>query len=409
VVIRKAYVYRLRFKRPDEASRLHQYAGCCRFVWNKALALQKERLDAGKRCLSYPELAKKLLAWKEEHPFLKEVPSQSLQQRLMDLDKALRDAFDKKSPKRFPVFKKKYRSRESFRYPQGFRIEGKRVFLPKFGWARFFKSREISGRPKNVTVFLRGDHWFISVQTEQDACVPVHPSRTAVGCDFGAVRLVTLSDGSYHMPVNAYKERQDDLAHAQAKLARMTKRSRNFGKQKRLIRNIHIQIADKRIDHLQKISHDLSKNHALVALEDLSVANMTRSAKGTKDAPGRHVKQKAGLNRVILDQGWGTLRRLVEYKTVWRGGMTVFVDPAHTSQECSSCGHVSPENRPSQELFYCKRCGHTSNADENAAKVVLSRVGHTRVACELNGAVMPSEAGTNRAAPSGAAAGIPDL
>jgi putative transposase len=243
-------------------------------------------------------------------------------------------------------------------------------------------------------------------QTEQDVSIPVDPSQTAVGCDFGAVRLITMSDGDYRMPVNAYKERRKELSQAQAKLARMTKRSRNFQKQKRLIRNIHIRIADKRLDHLQKISHDLSKNHALVVLEDLPVATMTRSAKGTKDAPGRNVKQKAGLNRVILDQGWGALKRLVEYKTAWRGGITVFVDPAYTSQECSSCGSVSPENRPSQELFYCTRCGHASNADENAARTVLSRVGHTRIACELNGAASPSEAGTYRAAPSGAAAGI---
>ena len=76
--------------------------------------------------------------------------------------------------------------------------------------------------------------------------------------------------------------------------------------------------------------------------------------------------------------------------------MTVFVDPAYTSQECSACGHVSPENRPSQELFYCEECGYTANADENAAKVVKSRAGHARVVCGSNGAAMPSEAETNR-------------
>jgi putative transposase len=285
---------------------------------------------------------------------LKEVPSQTLQQRLMDLDRAIRDAFDKSNPKKFPVFKKKFRSRESFRYPQGFKIENRRIFLPKFGWARFFKSREIEGTPKNVTVSLRGDHWHI------------------------------------------YKEFSRELANAQRKLARMAKGSSNRRKHLRSIRNIHIQISDKRLDHLQKITHDLSKNHALVALEDLNVQNMTRSARGTKDAPGRNVRQKSGLNRAILDQGWGTFRRLIEYKELWRGGMAVFVDPAYTSQECSVCGHVSSENRPSQELFYCQRCGHTSNADENAARVVLSRVGHTPYACELNGAAMPSEAGIYR-------------
>jgi putative transposase len=264
------------------------------------------------------------------------------------------------------------------------------------GWARFFKSREIEGTPKNVTVSLLGDHWFIAVQTEQEVPDPVHGSKSSVGCDFGTARLITLSDGTYRMPVNAYEERRKDLAIAQSKLVRMVRGSHNYGKQRQLIRNIHIQIADKRLDHLQKITHDISKNHALVALEDLNIQNMTRSAKGTKDKPGKHVRQKSGLNRVILDQGWGTFKRLIQYKEAWRGGITVFVNPAYTSRECAVCGHTSPESRPSQELFYCKQCGHTANADENAARVVLSRVGRTPYACELNGAAMPSEAGTNR-------------
>jgi putative transposase len=208
------------------------------------------------------------------------------------------------------------------------------------------------------------------------------------------------------MPVNAYGERRKEIANIQRKTARMARGSSNYKKQQRLLRNIHIKIADKRMDHLQKITHDLSKNHALIALEDLNIQNMTRSAKGTKENPGSNVRQKAGLNRVILDQGWGIFKRLIEYKALWQGGLAVFVNPAYTSQTCSACGHVSSENRPSQELFYCQRCGHTSHADENAAKVVLSRVGHTPYACELNGAVMPSEAGTNRALSQDKAAGI---
>ena len=155
--------------------------------------------------------------------------------------------------------------------------------------------------------------------------------------------------------------------------------------------------------------HDISKNHALVALEDLNIQNMTRSAKGTKDKPGKHVRRKSGLNRVILDQGWGTFKRLIEYKEAWRGGIAVVVNPAYTSQECAVCGHTSPENRLSRELFYCKKCGHTSNADENAARVVLSRVGRTPYACGLNGAAMPSEAGTNRVPSRDGAAGISGL
>ena len=129
----QAFKYRLKTKSADNLL-MGQYAGCCRFVWNKALALQKERLDAGDRCLSYNSQALLLPSWKKEHPFLKDAPSQTLQQVLMNLDRAIKDGFDKKQPeKRFPTFKKKFIATDSFRYPQGFKIEGKRVFLPKLG------------------------------------------------------------------------------------------------------------------------------------------------------------------------------------------------------------------------------------------------------------------------------------
>lgn len=393
---RRAFRFRLRFKGPGEAVKLYQFAGCCRFVWNKALSFQLKRLEQGKRCLSYPEMASLLLKWKKEHPFLKEVPSQALQQRLRDLDKALKDAFDADSAKKFPRFKKKYRCLESLRYPQGFQITGSRIFLPKFGWARFFKSRDIEGIPKNVTVSLRGDHWFIAIQTEQDVPVPVHGSATAVGVDFGVVRLATLSDGTFYMPVNAYEKYRTRLAKAQRRLARQVKGSNNYKKQRSKVKKIHIRIADTRLDHLHKVSHAISKNHAMVVREDLHVKNMSKSAKGTTQNPGKHVRRKSGLNRAILDQGWGEFRRQMEYKELWGGGLTFFVDPAYSSQECSHCGYVSADNRPSRELFYCERCGHTAHADENAAKVVLGRVGHTRIACESNGFSTPLETGTYR-------------
>lgn len=123
------------------------------------------------------EIIETLPAWKKEYPFLAEAPSQVLQQTLMNLDRAIRDTFDKNQPeKRFPVFKKKGISRDSFRYPQGFRIEGNRVFLPKIGWVSFRKSREIIGTPRNITISRNGKHWFASIQTEAEVAEPIHPS-----------------------------------------------------------------------------------------------------------------------------------------------------------------------------------------------------------------------------------------
>ena len=141
---RKAYKFRLKAK-PYQKAIFQKQAGCCRFVWNKALALQKERLDTGERVLRYVEVAKLLTGWKQEDStsFLAEAQSQTLQQTLKFLDRALMEAFDKKNPKQFPVFKKKGRSTDSFRYPQGFKVDGNRVFLPKIGWVRYIKSRDI--------------------------------------------------------------------------------------------------------------------------------------------------------------------------------------------------------------------------------------------------------------------------
>ncbi len=118
----------------------------------------------------------------------------------------------------------------------------------------------------------------------------------------------------------------------------------------------------------------------MVVLEDLSVRSMSRSARGTVDAPGRKVRAKAGLNKSILDQGWAEFRRQLEYKQTWRGGIVVAVDPRNTSRTCPLCGHVSAENRKIQGVFRCVRCGYAADADVNAARNILA-AGHAVIAC----------------------------
>jgi putative transposase len=135
MMIRKGYKFRLNTSPEMEALR-RPFAGCNRFLWNKALALQKKLLDNKQRLLSYTKLCKLLTIWKKEHPFLADAPSQALQQTLRSLSNALREAFDKKNPKQFPVFKRKFKCRESFRYPQGFEICNSMVYLPKIRMGR---------------------------------------------------------------------------------------------------------------------------------------------------------------------------------------------------------------------------------------------------------------------------------
>ncbi|MFA5520835.1 MAG: transposase [Castellaniella sp.] len=155
------------------------------------------------------------------------------------------------------------------------------------------------------------------------------------------------------------------------------------------------RIGNARRDYLHKTSTTISQNHAMVCIKDLQVRNMSRSAAGTADAPGRNVRAKSGLNKSILDQGWFEFRRQLDYKLAWSGDYLVVVPAQNTSRTCPCCGHVSAENRQTQARFACVECGFEENADVVGAINIL-RAGHARFACEVSGAVMPPAAGTHR-------------
>ncbi|MCK4264834.1 transposase [Candidatus Babeliales bacterium] len=296
----------------------------------------------------------------------------------MHLDRALKGAFDKKNPKRFPRFKKKGQ-RDSFKYPQGFKIDGNKIFLPKIGFLRFFKSRDIEGTPKNITLSKKGEHWFLSIQVEQGIKEPVHPSDSAIGIDMGVKRFATVSDGTFVEPLSSFRNFEEKLAKEQQKLLRKTKGSNNWKRQKVKVSKVHIKIADVHNDFIHKASTTISKNHAVAVLEDLRISNMSRSAKRNMETPGRNVRAKSGLNKSILDQGWHEFRRQIEYKETWNGGMVISVPPQNTSRTCPICGLVSPENRKTQADFSCVQCGYKENADFVAAINILA-VGHTVLA-----------------------------
>ena len=395
MVIRKAYKFKLKVK--DESFLIETHRAC-RFVWNKFLSMNLYRLENGYNLLWYDEMAFWLKTFKqsEDYSFLKNAPSQVLQQTLKDLEKAFRDAFDKKQPlKRIPVFKKKGRDTSGFRFPQGFKLQGSKVFLPKMGWLGYFNSQTIEGKAKNITVRRQPTGWFMSVQVEFAIAEPQHPSTSMVGIDMGVAQFATCSDGTVIDPVNSLRGAQDKLTRLQRQLARKKKFSNNWKKLKHKIGILHNTIANIRRDFLQKESTSISKNHAMIVVEDLKVSNMSRSAKGNIDKPGKNVKAKAGLNKSILDQGWGLFVDMLKYKQAWNGGDVLKVDPRHTSQTCPNCHHVSKENRQTQEKFECISCGYTENADTVAAMNILER-GHRLLACGETDIGLLSEAGTKK-------------
>ena len=376
MIKRRAYKFQLKVN-AQQAESLSRFAGCCRFVWNKLLEVQKRRLDQNLRPLNYGESTAELVPLKEELPFLKEVHSQPLQQVLKDQDLALKNARAKK--KGFPKFKKRGRH-DRFRYPQGIKLDGDRIYLPKIGWVRFRKSQDVEGTIKNVTVSRSINRWFISIQVEIDVADPVHPSDREVGIDMGVARFATLSDGTVVEPINSFRKLENRLAREQRTLARRIKKSANWKKQRTTIQRVHLKIANTRRDFLHKTTSEICKNHAVIVLEDLKVSNMSRSAKGTMDKPGANVAAKAGLNKSILDQGWYEFKRQLMYKQEWLGGRVILVDPKNTSRTCSKCRTVAVENRVSQKLFQCVNCGFSDNADFNAAQNILA-AGRVVIAC----------------------------
>lgn len=187
----------------------------------------------------------------------------------------------------------------------------------------------------------------------------------------GVTNTITTSNHNQMKPIDITKE-EYKLKKTQKALARKVKYSKRFNKAKQRINKLHTKISNKRKNHLHQISHKLSKNHALIIVEDLKIANMTKSAKGNSQKHGKNVKAKSGLNKSILHQSWGELVRQIEYKLEWLGGELIKVDPKYTSQKCNKCGHIEKGNRKSQAHFECKSCGHIDNADINASKNILA-------------------------------------
>jgi len=365
---------------------MSRFAGSCRFVYNKALALQKERYEAGEKKHGYAALCKLLTQWRAsvDTPWLADAPTHPLQQSLKDLERAYTNFFAKRAD--FPRFKRKG-VRDSFRYPDAKQIKldeaNSRIFLPKLGWLRYRNSRNIQGVLRNATVSLRAGRWFVSIQTEREVDKPLPEATSAIGIDVGIARFATFSDGSYLAPLNSFKRHETALRKAQQSLSRKQKFSSNWRKTKRKVQRLHARIGNARHDYLHKATTAISQNHAMVCIEDLQVRNMSKSAAGTSEAPGRNVKAKSGLNKAILDQGWFEFRRQLQYKLDWNGGMLIAVPPQNTSRTCPACGHISKDNRQTQAEFVCVECGYENNADVVGAINIL-RAGHARLACEVN-------------------------
>lgn len=363
---------------PEQVERFEQFAGVCRLVFNlaweqRSTFWRQHRATTGKP-ITFAGQCRELTALRAEFDWIAAVPTDATTYALRDLDRAFQSFFAGRA--RYPTPRKKGDR-------DGFRVKGRETrvrvlnakwaeaWIPKIGWVKLRLSRPIRGEIRNLQISRAGGQWFaaLSCEWEQEDTVPLAASA---GIDRGIARTLTLSTGE-HMQAPDTTRLLARRKRAQRVLARRKKGSRRYAAQRRKVAGLTAKMARIRTDWCHRASTDISNRFGLVAIEALNIKGMTASAAGTIEAPGKNVAQKRGLNRSILDQSWGKFATLLDYKLAERGGLLISVPAAYTSQTCAACGAVDAKSRESQSTFRCVHCGHTDNADRNAACEILRR------------------------------------
>jgi putative transposase len=259
-------------------------------------------------------------------------------------------------------FKPHHIKRLSRRYGQ--------VWIPKVGWVRFRWTRVIAETVKSYRVTGdRSGRWHIAFAAIPDP-IPGPGDGSVVGVDRGVAVSVALSSGQLLRAPGLHAAETQRLRRLQRRLARARRGSHRRARTKLAIARLRARDTDRRRDWVEKTTTALARRFDTIRVEDLNVRAMTRSARGTREHPGTRVAQKRGLNRQISRQGWGLLVTRLKHKAL---GRLEFVPAAYTSQRCSCCGHIAPENRKSQAVFQCVACNAgPCNADVNAARNIAA-------------------------------------
>jgi putative transposase len=412
----KAFRFQLR-TRPAVEARLRRFAGMGRRVWNDALAEQRARHARGEKYAGHAEMCRWLTVWRSAPAtaWLADGPVHPQQQVLRRLDEAYQKFFaaakvgkaggrGRTGP---PQFKRRG-DEPGIRYPdpKQFALDAAngRIKLPKLDWVRLRISQPVEGVLRNVSITREGSgrsaRWFASLQVETGETPALLSVAPTLGIDLGLAAFAATSDGELVVPLKALARQQVRLRRYQRSVSRKKKGSANRKKAVARLGALHRRIAHQRNHWLHKLTTDLADAHPVIAIEDLSIRNLSASAGGTVEAPGKNVRQKAGLNRAILDAAWGEFARQLTYKLLWRGGRVILVNPAYTSRTCRVCGHEAAENRKTQSVFRCVACGHTEHADVHAAKNILA-AGHAAWArASKDGSLDACGGEVSRAAPA---------
>ena len=367
-VVKRAYKYRF-YPTPEQADQLARTFGCVRYVYNRALAERSRAWTQEQRRVTFADTSKMLTAWKrdEETNWLTEPSKGPLQATLRHLQAAYDRFWRKQSG--YPRFKKKGKTRDSATYYANcFTFRDGKIKLAKqkepldIRWSRPLPD---GAEPSQVTVSRdSAGRYHISILVEE--VIAELPKNTSmVGIDAGITALYTLSTGEKIINPRHEKKDRERLARAQRALSRKQKGSRNRAKARRKVAKIHARIADRRRDHLHKLSTRLVRENQVIAIEDLSVRNMVKNH---------------SLARSISDASWSSFRTMLEYKADWYGRDVIAIDRFYpSSKTCSECGHIVKSLPLNIRNWECE-CGAMHDRDVNAAKNILA-VGLAVSAC----------------------------
>ena len=373
---------------PAQEAVLRDHCGHARFVWNLAVEQHRHWRPGRASAPGYLEQCRELTTARAEHPWLAAGSQMVQQQALRDFARAMANYFRGSHGR--PSWRKAGRD-------QGFRVvavkpdEVRRlsrhvgqVRVPKLGWVRFRWSRAVPAGVKSYRVTMdRAGRWHIVFAAVPEP-IPAPGNGQAVGIDRGVAVSAALSTGELLRAPGLGVAERTRMLRLERRLARARRGSNRRRRVKCAIARLKARQTDRRKDWAEKVSTRLAREFDVICVENLAITRMTRSAGGTADEPGRNVRQKSGLNRAILAQGWGLLVRRLQEKAP---GRVEKVKPHFTSQRCSACGHVDPESRESQARFVCTACGFACNADVNAARNIAA--GHAVTARGGDGVARP--------------------
>ena len=408
--------YRLLPGSRAKGAKLQGLAGACRYAWNTILGdLKDEYKEVKERgedkpniSKSFFSLGKRFTALRRETDWLPEYSYAVVRYTLKYQADAWTAFF--KQGKGHPKFHSKNGSTPSFTIPENVRIKGSKLHIPKVGYVRLRRrggNPYPDGKPVKAVIKQRLGKWYAII------CYKVEvPEQTDNGVSVGIDRncgqyayTTTTGEQGFLLKADTKAEEEADrkrrdlkearLKRYQRKLARQQKGSNRRYRTKKKVAKWSKRIANARKNRNHHASKAIAAKASTAYIEALKTKNMTASAKGTVEAPGKNVRQKAGLNRSILATGWGQFEPMLSYKCL----EVIKVQAAYTSQQCNACGHTEKDNRKTQKVFKCVACGHKINADYNAsANILASGIGAAaRGGALTRGSPMSREMDTRRA------------